>query len=146
MSSNFLQSKRNRLRQGVPIRGARVVVAICAAGLSLTGCDVYRQLAGTGECDALSVRGAPTAPVAVGDTVRLRVSLRDSQNRPVSCLGTPNVAFSSSAPQIISVSSDGLVQALAVGQSVITARSERTTQSITIRVVARAATALSAKM
>lgn len=110
--------------------GYRLLLAVS----TLAACDAYRQIAGPPQCDAINI-GGPQGPLVVGDTLRLRASLRDAQNRPVTCVGAISAYWTSSAPSIVSVNGGGLMRALAEGQSVITARYENTSRAVTIRVV-----------
>lgn len=86
-----------------------------------------------------SIRVQPDrAAVAAGDTVRLRAELRDRAGRP---LTDRAVTWSSGAPEIATVSPEGVVRAHQAGEIAVTAASGemRGTARITVRPAARAA-------
>jgi trimeric autotransporter adhesin len=78
---------------------------------------------------------APTAPsLALGGTVQLQATTRDSTG---ATLAGRAVAWTSQSPNVASVSSTGLVTALAVGTTTVTATSEGRSASVTVTVTPR---------
>ncbi|MGZ8456226.1 MAG: protein kinase domain-containing protein [Gemmatirosa sp.] len=81
-----------------------------------------------------------TAPLAVGDSVRLRAVMADGNGNTIATVDP--VRWSSNAPTVASVSPDGWVRALAPGRPIVTARigalSSTRSLRVTPRVVARA--------
>ncbi len=74
-----------------------------------------------------------TAAVVQGQTLQLQVTLKDAKGN---VLGGRSVAWTSSPPSVATVSSKGLVTAVALGNATVTAVSEGRSDSALIQVVA----------
>jgi plastocyanin len=86
----------------------------------------------------LDLRVAPgAASVAVGESVQLVTTVTDARGRPLA--DPPQPAFTSSAPEVATVSASGLVTGVAAGSAMITATasangaSRSATAAITVR-------------
>jgi uncharacterized protein YjdB len=74
-----------------------------------------------------------TKVIAVGQSFRLNVVVRDTEGRAIA---DPLVVFSATDGTIATVDSDGLVNAQAIGETTITVRSGRKSAQATITVIA----------
>jgi uncharacterized protein YjdB len=81
----------------------------------------------------------PSASVTVGDTLRLRATARDAGGN---ALADRPITWTSGAPGVASVSTDGKLTAIAAGTAVILASSGRASATLTVTVRAVPAVAL----
>lgn len=72
----------------------------------------------------------PTAPVRVGETLQLSVEVRDKRNNPL----VRTVSWSSSNPNVATVSTTGLVTGVSAGQTIISAQAEGVTDTAVVQV------------
>lgn len=126
LTSRTMEDRRPLAHDGrMCARLARLFV-LCASVVLLAGCDLSKI---TGPGSALDrIDGPPAAPRApsveilpegpitlgIGDKAQLKVSAQDFT-------GDPTVVFSSSSPQVASVSPEGVVTALSPGSTIVSA-------------------------
>ena len=129
-----------RLRKHSNTARAATIVVSALAVLWVLACT--DRLAGPAAAppDTLHVQAGP-GHLAVGDTVRLGVELRDAGGR---ALAVSAVAWSSSDPEIATVSPSGVVTAVAPGVVMVTATSGTASTTAYILVTDPAVAVLSA--
>jgi hypothetical protein len=106
------------------------VALACLALLAAAACG---DSTGPSRVASLDIGGAPAAPLRVGDTVSLSITLVDAGGTPLTGRG---VSWRSTAPTVASVTQAGRVAALSAGQAWIVASSEGVSDSVSVTVVA----------
>jgi hypothetical protein len=118
------------------MRNPRIFAAgalLCAAALA---CDDVPNLVGRPAVASVTVTPA-AATLSVGDSLQLGVTTVDASN---TVLMGRLITWASSNPAVATVTTNGLVQAIAVGSAIITATSEGRSGSAVITVTTPAAT------
>jgi hypothetical protein len=111
--------------------GARGLLSLLAAALLLFGCNVVVPPSGT--VATLQLNAAPPAMTA-GDFFQLRYTARDNAGSAVTGR-TPT--FSSSNPNVIRITTTGVLMAVGPGTATVTARLDRGTAQTPLTVAAR---------
>lgn len=111
------------------------ITGMVAAVAVLAGCNALRDAAGLPpRCDALAAE-SPSRPIAVGDTVRLLTQYVNSGGRAVECANQNEGIWTSDAPAIASVTTDGLVTGRGIGTARLIARSGALSAAVQVTVV-----------
>ena len=113
-----------------PFLGTRVVLSVCLVLVACGDDDPITPISGVGPVDSVQVL-PPAATLVIGDTARLVAQAFDSAGTSVSAAP---FTWTSGNTTAASVSTTGLVTALAAGTSVITATSNGFSGSSTITV------------
>lgn len=100
----------------------------CLALLAAAACS---DSTGPSPVADLNIGGAPVAPLRVGDTLTLSITLVNAAGSPVTGRA---VAWRSSAPAVASVTQEGRVAALSPGQAWIAASAGSVTDSVSVTV------------
>lgn len=121
----------------------RASITYCGlVGLSLlaASCGGGREPIAPQVIGSLSISPSSPSPIPSGGTLQLSVSIRDTQGQPMSGQA---VTYVSSAPSIATVSDQGVVSAIGpLGTADITASAGGKTATVSVSVVAGAATSL----
>ena len=117
------------MRNGTgPVGRARGALLACLALLAAAACS---DSTGPSPVADLNIGGAPAAPLRVGDTLTLSITLVNAAGNPVT--GRP-VTWRSSAPAVASVTQEGRVAALSPGQAWIAATAGGVSDSVSVTV------------
>lgn len=108
------------------------------ACLALLGAAACSDSTGPSPVADLNIGGAPAAPLRVGDSITLSITLVNAAGNPVT---DRPVSWRSTAPPVASVSQAGRVAALSAGQAWIVASAGGVSDSVSVTVAAAAVSA-----
>ncbi|HEX7239589.1 MAG TPA: Ig-like domain-containing protein, partial [Longimicrobiaceae bacterium] len=117
------------MRNGTGRAGrTRGALLACLALLAAAACS---DSTGPSPVADLNIGGAPAAPLRVGDTLTLSITLVNAAGSPVTGRA---VSWRSSAPAVASVTQEGRVAALSPGQAWIAASAGGVSDSVSVTV------------